>query len=73
VPRFDDSAALAANWKTVVAVDVAMAVAVLAAGVAFGISDGWWGWLLAAAGAVYAFFAGGRLAKWRRIRRQAGL
>jgi len=73
MPRFDDSAALASNWKTVLVVDVAMAVAVFAAGVVFGIASGWWGWLLATAGGVYVFFAAGRVSKWRRIRRQAGL
>ena len=72
MPRFDDSAALAGNWKTILVVDVAMAAAVFAAGVIFGLTSGWWGWLLAAAGAVYLFFAGGRVAKWRRIRRRSG-
>jgi hypothetical protein len=73
VPRFDDSAALAANWKTILAVDVAMSGIVFAAGVLFALTEGWWGWLLAAAGGVYLFFAVGRVAKWRRIRRRAGL
>jgi hypothetical protein len=73
VPRFDDSAALAANWKTILVVDIGMAVAVLVAGVTFALASGWWGWLIATAGAVYVFFAGGRVAKWRRIRQRAGL
>jgi hypothetical protein len=73
MPRFDDSVALAANWKTVLAVDVAMAASVLVVGVILGVASGWWGWLIALAGAVYLFFAGGRVAKWRRIRHRAGL
>ncbi len=70
---WDDSAAFAANWRTIVAIDVAMAVAVLAGGtVALWAGNGW-GWALAAVGSVYAFFACGRAVKWRRLRRQAGL
>jgi len=70
--RFDHSTALAANWKTVLAVDIAMAVAVVAGGVVLGLAASGWGWALAAAGLVNLFFAVGRAVKWARIRRQAG-
>lgn len=69
----DDSAAFAANWRIVLAVDMAMGVIVLLGGLVLGFSTSGWGWLLAAVGAVYVFFAGGRIAKWRRMRRERGL
>jgi hypothetical protein len=68
-----DDAALAANWRTVVAVDLAMAVAVLGGGLVLLWSGTGWGWALLVAGFVYTFFAFGRVVKWRRLRRQAGL
>jgi hypothetical protein len=71
--RFDDSTALAANWRTVLAVDIAMAVAVVAGGIVLALADSGWWWALTAAGLVYLFFAGGRAVKWVRIRRDAGL
>jgi hypothetical protein len=70
--RFDHSTALAANWKTVLAVDIAMAAAVVAGGVVLGLVASGWGWALAAVGLVYLFFAVGRAVKWARIRRQTG-
>jgi len=68
-----DDAAFAANWRTVVAVDLAMAVAVLAGGLVLLWSGTGWGWALLALSFVYTFFALGRVVKWRRLRRQAGL
>jgi hypothetical protein len=68
----DDSAAYATNWWVVVAVDLAMGAVVLAAGVVTGLAMTGWGWVLAAAGSVQLFFAGGRATWWRRLRRQAG-
>jgi hypothetical protein len=68
-----DDAALAANWRTVLAVDLAMALAVSAGGLVLLLSGSGWGWGLLAVGFVYSFFAVGRLVKWRRLRRQAGL
>jgi len=67
-----DEVAFAANWRTVLAVDIAMAVAVLAGGLALLWSGTDWGWALLATGAVYTFFACGRAVKWRRLRRDAG-
>jgi hypothetical protein len=69
----DDSAAYAANWRAIVAIDLAMAVAVVGGGLALVAFGSAWGWALATVGVVYAFFAGGRLVKWRRLRREAGL
>jgi hypothetical protein len=69
----DDSAAFAANWRTVLAVDMAMGVIVVIGGLVLGFTSSGWGWPLAVVGAVYVFFAGGRIAKWRRMRRQNGL
>jgi hypothetical protein len=68
-----DDAAFAANWRTVIVVDLAMAVAVLAGGLVLLWSGSDWGWALLATGFVYTFFAFGRVVKWRRLRRQAGL
>jgi hypothetical protein len=69
----DDSAAFAANWRTILAVDLAMGLVVLFGGVILAFTSSQWGWVLATAGFIYVFFAGGRIAKWRRMRRQAGL
>lgn len=69
----DDSTSLAANWWVVLAIDAAMGVAVVAAGlvVALGARQRW-AWLLVGAGAVYLFFVGGRATRWARRRRDAG-
>ena len=68
-----DGAAFAANWRTVVAVDMAMAAAVLLGGFVLLWSGTAWGWALVVLGFVYVFFALGRVVKWRRLRREAGL
>jgi biopolymer transport protein ExbB/TolQ len=68
-----DRAALAANWKTVVAVDLGMGLVVVAAGVICAVALSAWWWLLAGVGSIQLFFAGGRATKWRRIRREAGV
>lgn len=69
----DDSAAFAANWRIILAVDMAMGVAVLGGGLVLAFTSSGWGWALATVGVIYVFFAGGRIAKWRRMRHQAGL
>jgi hypothetical protein len=69
----DDSAAFAPNWRLILAVDLAMGAAVFAAGLILAFTSSGWGWPLAVLGFVYLFFVGGRVAKWRRMRRQAGL
>jgi hypothetical protein len=68
----DDAGATAANWRTIVAIDIGMGLAVVAAGVVLAVAATGWGWLLVAVGAVQLFFAGGRATRWRRIRRRAG-
>jgi hypothetical protein len=67
----DDSAAYASNWRTVIAIDLTMGLAVLVVGIA--LSGSGWGWLLILVGAIQLFFAGGRATRWRRMRRQSGL
>ena len=69
----DDSAAFAANWWTILAIDISMAVAVVAGGIVVVAMGSTWGWALATVGAFYAFFSCGRAVKWRRLRRHAGL
>jgi len=66
----DDNAAFASNWRTILAVDVGMGLAVLVGGIVLALTSSGWGWLLATVGAIYLFFAGGRIAKWRRLRRE---
>jgi hypothetical protein len=73
VHLWDDSAAFAANWRTILVIDIGMALIVFAGGLVLAGTGSGWGWVLAAAGSVYVFFACGRAAKWRRLRRQAGL
>jgi hypothetical protein len=68
-----DEAALARNWRTILAIDVGMGVIVLAAGVVLLLAGSWWGLLIASVGLIQTFFAIGRVTKWRRIRRRAGL
>ena len=68
-----DGAAFAANWRTVLAVDVGIGLALTGGGVAVAVVAGAWGWVVVVAGAIELFFAGGRVTKWRRLRRQAGL
>lgn len=73
VPLRDDSAAFASNWRVVLAVDFLMGLAVLVAGIVIIVLGSWWGTVLAVAGLVYLFFAGGRATRWRRLRQGAGL
>jgi hypothetical protein len=67
-------AALAPNWRTVLAVDGAIGALVLGAGVVLMIS---WnlavGSFIAAAGLTYVVLVARRFGQWRRIRRNAGL
>jgi len=68
MPR--DDAAYASNWRTVLAIDNAVGLAILAAGIALGALPGA---LVVIAAGIYLFFSVGRVVKWRRMRRQAGL
>lgn len=67
-------AVYAKNWKTVLAIDAAMGVAVVVAGLFLAIS---WnpigGGLLGSLGAVYVFLVAKRAATWAAWRRDVGL
>ena len=69
-----DETALAANWRTVLFVDLGLAVAVTAAGLAVLVASSTvLGALLAAAGMSYSVLVVRRWRRWARLRRQAGL
>ncbi len=72
--RRADQAAYAENWRTVLAVDAAVGVAVAVAGVVVMLAL--WivvGALVAALGIVYVCLVGRRYAHWRALRAGAGL
>ena len=76
MPRLtDDATAYAANWRTVLAVDAAIGLALAAAGVVLLVlrGAGVVGALLVAAGAAYATLVARRYRRWRRLRTAAGL
>ena len=68
MPR--DDAALARNWWTILLLDNAFGVGLLLLGLSAG---GVGGAILVTIACAYLFFSIGRIVKWRRIRRQAGL
>jgi hypothetical protein len=69
-----DDAALAANWRTVLAVDAGLGLAVVAAGAAVTVTvHAVLGVLAGVAGAVYLGLVARRCARWRRLRAEAGL
>ncbi len=68
-----DEAAFAANWRTVLAVDAGLGVAVTVAGIALAlVVQVALGAVLAAAGVVYVALVARRARRWRRLRGQAG-
>lgn len=67
------TATFASNWKSILAVDGSIGLAVLVAGVAIVIWAGWAGWFLIALGLAYVGLVFRRFLQWRWIRRQAGL
>ncbi|GAC1312623.1 MAG: hypothetical protein NVSMB16_09450 [Acidimicrobiales bacterium] len=69
----DDSAALAANWRTLLLIDSLLGFVVFFGGLALVVSGRGWAYIVMIAGVLYLFFVGGRVTKWRRIRRAAGL
>jgi hypothetical protein len=74
MPRTDDSAAFAANWRSVLAVDVGLGILASIGGVVLALLltlVG--GLLLIAAGAWYTALVSIRARRWARLRRQAGL
>jgi mannose/fructose/N-acetylgalactosamine-specific phosphotransferase system component IID len=73
MPRTDDSAAYAANWRTVLAVDAALGVVLSLAGAAVGVLVNFvLGLTLVVAGAAYTALVGVRARRWSRLR-QSGL
>jgi len=58
MPRTDDSAAYAGNWRAVLAFDAVLGVV---------------GILVVAVGAAYTALVGARARRWARLRREAGL
>ena len=74
MPRTDDSAAYAVNWRQVLAADVLMGVAAVVAGIVLlAVSSVVAGAGLAALGALYIAAVGRRWRRWRRLRSEAGL
>ena len=69
-----DAAAYAANWRTVLVVDAALGLAVVAAGVVAALA---WsavlGVLGALAGGAYVALVARRWVRWRRLRAAAGV
>jgi hypothetical protein len=72
--RTDASAAYAANWRTVLAVDATLGVVALIAGLALALAvSAVVGAVLAVAGAGYAALVALRARRWAQLRREAGL
>ena len=72
--RTDDSAALAANWRTVLAVDAGLGVVASLAGVVLALTlIVAIGVVLIVAGAAYSALVAVRARRWARLRRDAGL
>jgi hypothetical protein len=73
MPRTDDSAAYAANWRSLLIVDAGLGLVVLVAGVALAVAVNLVvGTLVVAVGAAYAALVAARARRWARLRRQAG-
>jgi len=71
MPRTDDSAAYAPNWRNVLAVDAALGVLVSIGGVVLAIGvNVYVGVLVVALGAAYTALVGSRARRWRRLRRE---
>lgn len=74
MPRLDDTAAYAANWKAVLAVDAAAGLVLVAVGIGvMALVHVVVGAFLAAAGATYVLLVVRRGRKWAALRREAGL
>lgn len=74
MPRLDDSAAYASNWKVVLLVDAGMALAVVGVGLAIlATVHVVVGAMLASAGLVYLIPVARRARHWAALRREAGL
>lgn len=74
MPRYDDSVAYAANWKTVLAADAGAGLVLVAVGLAgLLLVNVVGGALLAAVGACYVALVGRRARHWAALRRDADL
>lgn len=74
MPRFDDSVAYAANWKTVLAADAGSGLVLVVIGLAVLVSvHVVVGAFLAALGIAYVLLVARRARHWAALRRDAGL
>jgi len=74
MPRFDDSVAYAANWRSVLAADASTGLVLVVIGlVVMAAANIVFGALLAAGGAAYLALVGRRALHWAALRRDAGL
>jgi hypothetical protein len=74
MPRTDDSAALASNWRTVLAVDGSVGLAVAIGGVVLAVVFNLLvGTMVVALGAAYLALVASRARRWVRLRRDSGL
>ena len=76
MPPMDDAAALASNWRKVLAFDAGLGALALVAGLAtvlLGLANIVLGSVLAVAGAAYLSLVGVRARRWQRLRRAANL
>ena len=74
MPRYDDSVAYAANWRSVLAVDVGAGLILVTVGVVvLALVHVVVGGLLAALGACYVILVLRRARHWAALRREAGL
>jgi hypothetical protein len=73
MPRTDDSAAHAANWRTLLIVDACLGLVVVIAGAAMAVAvNVVVGTLFVAVGALYVSLVAARARRWNRLRREAG-
>ena len=74
MPRTDDSAAYAGNWRAVLAFDAVLGVVTSLAGLVIALAvSAVVGILVVAVGAAYSALVGARARRWARLRREAGL
>jgi len=74
MPRTDDSAAYAGNWRAGLAFDAVLGVVTSLAGLVIALAvSAVVGILVVAVGAAYTALVGARARRWARLRREAGL
>jgi hypothetical protein len=73
MPRTDDSAAYASNWRAVLALDAVIGVVTSVAGLVIALAiSAVVGILVVAVGAAYTALVGARARRWARLRREGG-